>query len=115
MNYEYIFSSISPIGTVGGKNTKPTPPAPPKPAEKAPEPAAAAPNGSSSFDAMVKAAFPGAVSNTDLKAKAVEALSAKGYTPEVSALECIILSFILFSGSRTKLTVLRIVVPCINK
>ena len=83
VNYEYIFSSISPIGTVGGKNTKtPTPPAPPKPVEKAPEPAAEAPNGSASFDAMVKAAFPGAVSNTDLKAKAVEALSTKGYTPE---------------------------------
>jgi len=83
VNYEYIFSSISPIGTVGGKNTKtPTPPVPPKPVENAPEPATEAPNDSASFDAMVKAAFPGAVSNTDLKAKAVEALSAKGYTPE---------------------------------
>ena len=40
VNYEYIFSSISPIGTVGGKN-KQAPPAP-KPVEKAPEPAAEA-------------------------------------------------------------------------
>ena len=80
VNYEYIFSSISPIGTVGGKN-KQAPPAP-KPVEKAPEPAAKAPAPPSSFDEMVKAAFPGAISNTDLKAKAVTALSAKGYTPE---------------------------------
>ena len=86
VNYEYIFSSISPITTVGGKN-RAAPPAP-KPVEKAPQPpaeppkeAAAAPAPPSSFDAMVKAAFPGALSNTDLKAKAVEALSAKGYTP----------------------------------
>ena len=88
VNYEYIFSSISPIGIVGGKNKK-APPAP-QPVEKAPEPAAevpkeeaaAAPAPPASFDEMVKAAFPGAVSNTDLKAKAVKALSAKGYTPQ---------------------------------
>ena len=98
VNYEYIFSSISPIGIVGGKNKKTSPA--PKPVEKAPAPAAEAPKeeaaeekeaaapaasvpaSSSSFDEMVKAAFPGAISNTDLKAKAVAALTAKGYTPE---------------------------------